>query len=143
MESWRMVWRQGFAPQFTDDQLLALKKALDDDDPRLLQGCTTTPPPLLCVTDWPVEGCCVIGFCGWSTGLDTVGEVEEFFAKSCFEADAILNEPAACRWFLNAWDDTPRKVMFHELSTEVEYELKRRSETSSTAHSRSHSVGQP
>ena len=124
MESWRMVWRDGFAPVLSTTGLLSLRDALRVDDPRLVQGATTTPPPLLCVQDWPVEACCALGYCGWQGDrMDTVGEVEEFFAKCCFEADARLGEPAACRWFLNWFDDTPRPDMRRELLAEVELAL--------------------
>lgn len=127
MQSWQMVWRQGFQPQFNDRQLTALRDALRVDDPRLVQGATTTPPPLLCVQDWGCEAACALGYCGWiGSDLQTVGEVEEFFAKCCFEADAALGEPAACRWFLNWFDDTPRNQMVAELAAEIESELSRR-----------------
>ena len=119
-----MVWRDGFAPVLSTTGLLSLRDALRVDDPRLVQGATTTPPPLLCVQDWPVEACCALGYCGWQGDrMDTVGEVEEFFAKCCFEADARLGEPAACRWFLNWFDDTPRADMRRDLLAEVELAL--------------------
>ena len=57
------------------------------------------------------------------TGLETVGEVEEFFARICFEADQRLGEPAACRWFLNWFDDTPRAEMRREMLAEIELAL--------------------
>src|SRR5262245_62695694 len=120
MESWRKVWRDGFAPMLSTAGLGALRDALRADDGRLLQGSTTSPPPLMCVQDWPVEAACALGFCGWQgEGLETVGEVEEFFARACFEADQRLGEPAACRWFLNWFDDTPRDEMRRELLLEV------------------------
>ena len=112
MESWRLVWREGFVPVLSTAGLESLRDALRGDDPRLTQGSTTTPPPLMCVQDWPVEAACALGFCGWQGDeLETVGEVEEFFARVCFEADQRLGEPAACRWFLNWFDDTPRDEM--------------------------------
>src|SRR4051794_37938917 len=124
MESWRQVWREGFVPVLSTSGLETLRDALRTDDPRLTQGSTTTPPPLLCVQDWPVEAACALGFCGWQgEGLESVGEVEEFFAKACFEADQRLGEPAACRWFLNWFDDTPRAEMRRELLAEVELAL--------------------
>jgi hypothetical protein len=120
MESWRKVWREGMAPQLSVAALTALQRALQTDDPRLLQGATTSPPPLECVRDWPVEAACVLGFCGWQgEGLESVAEVEEFFARACFEADQRLGEPAACRWFLNWFDDTPRDEARRELLAEV------------------------
>lgn len=124
MESWRKVWRDGFAPVFSTRALEALKIALETDDPRLGQGMTTTPPPLMCVKDWPVECGCAVSFCGWQgENLETVGEVEEFFAKACYDADNRLGESAGCRWFLNWFDETPRPEMRRELLAEVELAL--------------------
>lgn len=109
MESWKIVWRNGLAPLLSDKHLKALEKGLDEDDPNLVQGCTTTPPPLQCVVEWPVEAACALGYCGWKGDeLITVSEVEEFFARMCFEIDQKIGEPAGCRWFLNWFDDTPR-----------------------------------
>jgi hypothetical protein len=120
MESWRKVWREGLAPLLSTAGLESLKQALEQDDPRLQQGATTTPPPLQCVQDWPVEGACAIGFCGWQgDGLETVGDVEEFFARTCFEIDQRVGEPAGCRWFLNWFDETPRDEMRRLLVAEV------------------------
>lgn len=135
MESWRKVWREGLAPQLSTPGLEALRLALVADDARLLQGATTTPPPLQCVQDWPVEAACVLGYCGWQgDGLETVAEVEEFFARACFEADQRLGEPAACRWFLNWFDDTSREEMRRLLLTEVNRELaQRRGQNSDSA----------
>lgn len=130
MESWRVVWREAFAPLASIDGLFSLALALRADDPRLIQGNTTTPPPLMCVQDWPVEGADAIGWLGWQGGkgpAKTVGEVEEFFARACFEADQKLGEPVACRWFLNWFDETPRGEMRSSLYGEVITELTKRS----------------
>jgi hypothetical protein len=127
MESWRKVWREGVAPLLSTLGLQALQRALTHDDARLLQGATTAPPPLQCVQDWPVEAACALGFCGWQgEGLETVAEVEEFFARMCFEIDQRLGEPAACRWFLNWFDETPRDDMREQLSSEVHRALAQR-----------------
>jgi len=127
MESWRKVWRDGLAPHLSTAGLDALRRALLADDGRLVQGATTVPPPLMCVQDWPVEAACVLGFCGWQgDGLETVGEVEEYFARMCFEADKALGEPAACRWFLNWFDETPRAAARQELLAEVNRTLAQR-----------------
>lgn len=127
MESWRNVWRKGLAPLLSTDSLDALRSALINDDPRLMQGATCSPPPLQCVQDWPVEGACALGYCGWQgDGLETVAEVEEFFARMCFEMDQLLGEPAACRWFLNWFDETPRDDMRRELLVEVQRSLAQR-----------------
>ena len=127
MESWRKVWREGFAPVLSTAGLQALRKALTADDTRLIQGSTSSPPPLMCVQDWPVEAACALGFCAWQgEGLETVAEVEEFFARSCYEADQRLGEPAACRYFLNWFDDTPRPQMRKLLLEEVNQTLAER-----------------
>jgi hypothetical protein len=124
MESWRKVWREGLAPQLSTEGLDALAAALANDDPRLLQGATTTPPPLQCVQDWPVEAACALSYCGWQGDhLESVAEVEGFFAELCFEADQRLGEPAACRWFLNWYDETPRQQMCRLLLEEVRLAL--------------------
>ena len=120
MESWRKVWREGVAPHLSTPGLEALRRALVRDDARLLQGATTTPPPLQCVLDWPVEAACVLGYCGWQgDGLKTVAQVEEFFAHLCSKTDRALGEPAACRWFLNWFDDTSREEMRAQLLPEI------------------------
>jgi hypothetical protein len=122
-ESWRTVWR-AVAPCISTAGLLALERALADDDARLLQGGTTSPPPFQGVQNFPVEGACVFGFCGWQgDGLATVSEVSEFFARLCVEVDDALGERAGCRHFLNWYDDTPRPQMIRELLPEVTREL--------------------
>lgn len=128
MESWREVWRNGFAPGFSTEVLEHLWQALKIDDIRLAQGSTCTPPPLMCVADWPVEACDFLVFGEWAArGFNlTVGEAEEIFAKRCFDADTLLKEPAACRWLLNFWDDSPRNEALSFLLAEVERELARR-----------------
>jgi hypothetical protein len=119
LTAWQRAWR-AIAQQISTPALVALAKALESDDPRLLQGATTSPPPLQCVQDWPVEGACSLGYCGWQgEGLDTVGEVEEFFARVCYEADCSLNEPGAVRFFLNWFDETPRDTMRQQLAAEI------------------------
>jgi hypothetical protein len=83
----------------------------------------------MAVQGWPCEGACLVGYAGWKgEHLETVGDVEEYFARACFEADQRLGEPAGCRWLLNFFDDTPRDEMRRELLFEVERELERRDE---------------
>src|SRR3954470_13503582 len=120
MESWRKVWREGVVPLLSNEALEALRRGLLSDDTRLVRGATTTPPPLPSVQDWPVEAACALGYCGWQgEGLETVAEVEESFARMCFEIDQRLGEPAGCRWFLNWFDETPRDAMRSLLLAEV------------------------
>ncbi len=123
-EAWKKCWREGFAPLLSVSGLEALLDALEADDPRLQQGATTTPPGLMCVQDWPVEAACPIGYSGWvGDGLESVGEVEEYFARMCFAADQRLGEAASCRFLLNWIDETPRDVMRAELAVEVRLAL--------------------
>lgn len=46
MESWRRVWREGFAPAMSDAALTALRAGLANDDERIVQGSTTVSHPL-------------------------------------------------------------------------------------------------
>jgi hypothetical protein len=135
MEAWRDCWRNGFVPALPTTGLTALRDALRIDDPRLTQGNTTLPVPAPFAHDWPVEAACALGYCGWhGERACTVGEVEAFFAKCCFEADLRLGSPAACRHFLNWFDDTPRPTMCSELLAEVELALARRTPTAVPAN---------
>ena len=125
LEKWQDVWRRGFGPTLPLAGLENLRDALMANDERLIQSATTLPQALHCVRDWQCEGACAVSFAGWLAGeLDTVGEVEEFFARACFECDQLLGEPAACRFFLNWFDDTPRPIVLKELLVEVEQTLR-------------------
>ena len=114
------VFKVGFAPGVPADALADLRDALDRDDPSVGQGFTTSPPPLSANQDLPVECACPVSWTAWLAGANpaclTVGEVETAFARLCFEADARLGEPAACRWFLNWVDDAPREEVRRHLS---------------------------
>lgn len=130
MESWRLVWRDGFVPAAKNlglwDGVVALAAAVEADSKELVQGSTTTPPPLMCVQDWPVESADAVAYVGWKGGKvpsDSVGKVEVHFATLCYEADKLLGEPASCRWFLNFWDDTPRKDLLPLFLAEVRFNL--------------------
>jgi hypothetical protein len=124
---WRVVFRDGIVPSLPTEGLLALRDALACDDVRLVQGSTTVPPPLMSVQDWPLEAADAVAFCFWQgRELSTVGEAEEAWARVMFECDHRLGEPAACRHFLNAWDETPRQEMFRELLAEVELAIRER-----------------
>ena len=137
METWKKTWRKGIAPLLPTEGLLALRTALIKDDYKLAQGFTTSPPPLQSIQDWPVEAAdaitytfvvCNDGFAENGKKLEgcPVGKAEEFFARTCFDCDQLIQEPAACRHFLNWYDKTPRLEMFRELLPEVERELARR-----------------
>jgi hypothetical protein len=120
MERWQRIWQDGLAPRLSRRGLEALRTALVRDDPRLVQGRTMTPPPLLGLHDAEVEAACALGFCGWyGDGCVTVGALEAFFDDVCTAADEALGEPAACRHFLDWFDNTPRYTMRRLLLAEV------------------------
>lgn len=129
MESWRKVFRDGFAPQISTEGLEALREALETDDPRLLQGETTQPAPMAHYRDWPTEAACAITFTGWHGKEFTVIEAHEYFAELCFHADQLIGEYAACRYFLNFWDEVPREQACRELLAEVNHILSERDDT--------------
>jgi hypothetical protein len=125
MEKWRRVWRDGLAMQISPHGLRALQSALAHDDPMLMQGAICSPPPLDALCDQPVACACAIGYCGWQgEGCATVGELEEYFHRICDATDAAFHEPAACRFFLNWFDDVPRATMRRELLAEVSLALR-------------------
>jgi hypothetical protein len=125
--SWQRVFHVGIVPQLSTCGLLALHRALTLDDPALLQGATTEPPPLQAVQEWPVRAACALAYAGWQgDGLESVGEVEDFFARLCWEADKALGEPAAIRYFLNWFDQTERTEMRRLLLCEVEFAIAER-----------------
>ena|ERR1035438_7820180 len=125
MEKWRRVWREGLAPQLSRAGLCALQLALLKDDRRLVQGTVSLPPPLDVSRDQTVEGTCAVSFCGWrGEGLRSVGQIEAYFHRVCDAADAAFHEAAACRYFLNWFDDAPREEMRRELLAEVNLALR-------------------
>jgi hypothetical protein len=127
MEKWRRVWRNGLAPQLSVNGLRALQMAIVMDDARLLQGVVTAPPALDALRECAVHGTCAISFCGWQgEGLRSVGQVEEFFHRVCDAAEGAFHESAACRYFLNWYDETPRNHMRRELLAEVNLALRDR-----------------
>ena len=124
MEKWRRVWRVGLVPHISHSGLLALRTALVQDDPRLVQGRVSIPPPLDAIRACAIEGACALGYCGWrGEGLSSVGRVLDFYCRICELADGEFNEPAACRYFLKWFDDTPRADMRRELLIEVNLAL--------------------
>jgi hypothetical protein len=129
LTAWQRVFRIGIVPQLTVKGLQGLKMALERDDSRLITGATTNPPPLQCMADQPVEGCCPLCYAlldGLKPYAVSVGPLEERFAGACWEADQLLGEPAAMRYFLNWVDETPREQMRRKLLAEVELALAER-----------------
>lgn len=139
LEAWQQVW-QTAAPHLSSAGLQALRAALEDDSDGLLQGKTTDPPPLAALAGRSAYGACPWGLAiaadygGLASDLTrdertaTVGEVEEAFARLCFEVDQALGQPAGCRWFLNWWDESPRASARLALLAEVDQALAARVE---------------
>jgi hypothetical protein len=74
-----------------------------------------------------VTGACAISYCAWhGEELRTVGQVEAAFHRICDQADANFGEPAACRFFLNWFDETSRAEMRRQLLLETELALRDR-----------------
>lgn len=120
IEAWQRAWREGFLPSISDAGLLALRDALVADDPRLIQGANTEPPPLNLRPDETPRAACAVCLTRWlGDGVNSVAAIEEFFARSCFDADFRLGEPTACRRFLNWFDSTPRMDMRRLMLAEV------------------------
>lgn len=123
MESWRRTWREGFSPLLSIESLEALRDALASGDARLIRGYTVFPmgPSTLLF----VEKCCPVAWTGWQgEGLETVGEINDYFARMCAEADKALGEPAACGYFTAAWDN--EEISREELLEEVNLALSMR-----------------
>ncbi len=123
LSEWQRVLRDGLLPLLSHEAKVALRDALARDDARLIQGGTTTPPPLACVQDWKCEGACLVGFCGLADGLETVGEIEQFFGRMCWEIDQRVGEPAGVRHLLNYFDNEPRPEVFAALVAELDAAL--------------------
>jgi hypothetical protein len=120
LPAWQHTWREGMVPILELCHLEALERGLITDDKTLIQGGTTMPPPLQACADWPVEAACGISYMGWKgDSLKTVEDVESFFANFCAAIDKQMGEPAACRYFLNWFDETPREDMIALLLSEV------------------------
>jgi hypothetical protein len=127
MEKWRRVWREGFGPLLSTRSLQLLQNALVHDDPQLVQGAISEPPFLDGLQEHAVEATCALGFCGWQgEECHSVGQLDEFFQRLCDAADAHFTDAAACRFFFNWYDDTPRDEMRQELYAEVTLALKQR-----------------
>jgi hypothetical protein len=62
----------------------------------------------------------------------TVAEVEEYFARMCFEVDQKIGESAGCRYLLNYFDEDERDKVFAEMLAEVNRELADRQTAATT-----------
>lgn len=120
---WRRAWRRGLCPLLPTAGLIALRDALTQDSPELRQQETTGPPLR---RDSRCRGACAVALCGWKgKGLQTVGDVEDFFVRASMRAGRRLTAKAVDAFF--AWyDDAPREEMRRGLLRETDHELARR-----------------
>jgi hypothetical protein len=129
MESWRQVFRDGFAPIAPKKGLEAVRQALLTEDGALVRGTTTMPPLTLGTERWRVEAACLVGMCYWrGEDLHTVAETQGAFGQACLEIDQRLKEPAACRYLLAWFDEAPWDEVVAGLLEEIDRELKRRAD---------------
>lgn len=127
MESWRLAWRVGLEPLLPDAALEVIRTALLTDDPQLIQGRTLLPLPATAYDD--CKGACLIAYAGWqSEKLETVWEVEEYFARKCFDMEVALKNSGGCGWLLTWFDETPRENMRTSLLPEVQLAIANRKE---------------
>ena len=131
--SWRKVFTDGFAPGISDDGLAMLRdELLAWPGGRLIQGQTTFPSPADPgnYKDVPCKKACAIGLAGWAACGDraTAGEVEDLFARLCFDADEAIGEQYVCRHFLNWFDGTHMSVVAKDLVPVIEEILSSRLE---------------
>ncbi len=113
-EPWRVVFREGIAPQMPTEALEALRHGLLTYDVRLRPGATVQgfgPGPTYA---------CAIGYGAWmGMRLTTADGVQEFFEGVCRRADEALGQPGACRHFIQWFDERRREVVFPQLLAEV------------------------
>jgi hypothetical protein len=134
LNAWQKVFRDGIAPQLSTRALEELHGSLTRNDPALLQGQTTDPVPCPENDSLPVAGACPIALGGWrGEGLETVADVEDFFARIVCQADRVLGEPAAVRYFFHFTDAVDRETFRREILAEVNRALAHRSGKSGAA----------
>src|SRR5262249_3880068 len=93
VETWRKVWREGFAPQLSTAGLQARWRALTDDSPKIIQGATVKPPPLSFAEDWPVECACPVAFAlcdHYGLNVATPSMLEQQFSEACARCEELV-----------------------------------------------------
>ncbi len=135
-ERWKDAFRAAL-DCFSPMGIVVVRNALVTDAEDFVQGATTFPPPMQAVREWPCEGACLVGYAGWKgDGLETVGEVEEWFSTVCALVDEALGEPAGCRHLLLFFDETPRLTMRELLLAELDAYLSRQADREDYLESR-------
>jgi hypothetical protein len=58
--------------------------------------------------------------------METENFLQGEFSRICHAIDMEIGEPAACRYLINWWDETPRNLARAQLLPEIDRELDRR-----------------
>lgn len=99
------VWRNGFFPAMSTASLAALRRGIERADAALAHGQTTEPPDFVCYEDCLPLAACAVCYAGWKgDGLQTVGELSQYFFAVCAHANARLGGDGECAPGLNYWD---------------------------------------
>lgn len=128
-----LAFEHGFAPQWSDEQLLSLKDGLDCDDPMIIQGATTLPPNTMDRHFEKPTGCCV-SYVGFRGGIECLVGIHDFFSDAATRADHLLGAYTASAFFLNWFDGQERSKMRGELSAKISEILAKRSNQRAQAH---------
>ncbi len=130
METWRFIFRKGFAPLLSFSALEALKSGIQQDDPALLQGCVVFPKLIPGFWDVPAVATGLLAYIGKEgEGLFSVAEVTEFHNRLKEAAAQKLGAVNIAQGFIEWFDKTPRQLMRKELLKEVRREIKARKVT--------------
>lgn len=127
VELWKVAFRVGVGPAFTDAELLALRAGLRCRDERIIQGSVCEPyhPATL----WPhkCQAACAIGYAGWRGGLILSSDVVDRFHEIIDISNVALSDDCGTLDVFVGWfDSTDREQAMSELLAEVEREVARR-----------------
>lgn len=122
---WLTAWR-ALTPHLTTRALEALERACETDSGELVQGVTCVPSIMQCPGGTVPCQACLIGYAGWrGEGLETIGEIEDYFARMTWKIDDTIGKTCS-RWLTCWFDETPRAEVFAALLPEIRAELFRR-----------------
>ena len=111
MEKWRRVWRDRDRAAAVTSRFA--RSAIGSCSATIAGCCKASSPRRRRWMPTPIapsSAAVPSVLCGWlGEGRTSVGAVEEYFTAICEAADAAFGEPAACRFFFNWFDDSPRR----------------------------------
>lgn len=120
--AWQRAFRDGIAPNLSDNELACLAEGIRNKDERIVNGCGIVPEPSPMNSAKTPTHADPVNYAIWVGNKDvqTVGDLEERSARVMFEADQILGQPAAVRYLLNWIDDNPLETTMPQLLALVE-----------------------